>query len=237
MKNDSYANAIEAVMRDNGGFAPLKLLYRDIWKHKNRDKVHGKTPDNTIQEKCHRGSRFYRIGKGVYALEEFRGKLEAAKAEPSPQSPEERTHARIQGMLLEIGNCLDFDTYTPDQSALFDGKPLRNLATLKQFPPFTFNSVVVKVSRIDVIWFNKFGFPKMAFEVEHTTKFSRALQRFSELQEFQTQFFCVAQELRRSKFETERESRAFEAIAERCEFRAYDKVESAYQERDVLSFP
>lgn len=74
MNNDgdlTYSEAIEQVMRHNGNFAPLKLLYKEIWSYKDKSKIIGKTPDFTIQERVQRDPRFTRIAKGVYTLTEF----------------------------------------------------------------------------------------------------------------------------------------------------------------------
>ncbi|MCK4553888.1 HNH endonuclease [Candidatus Parcubacteria bacterium] len=70
-KNLTYSEAIEQVMLHNGFFAPLKLLYKEIWNYKDKSKITGITPDNTIQEKVQRDPRFTRIAKGVYALTQF----------------------------------------------------------------------------------------------------------------------------------------------------------------------
>lgn len=67
----TYSDAIEQVMLNNGNFAPLKLLYEQIWNYKDKTRVDGKTPNNTIQERVQRDSRFTRIGKGIYALTNF----------------------------------------------------------------------------------------------------------------------------------------------------------------------
>lgn len=75
-KDLTYSEAIEQVMLNNGFFAPLKLLYEQIWYYKDRSKIVGKTPDMTIQERVQRDSRFTRIGKGVYALTDFLEKIE-----------------------------------------------------------------------------------------------------------------------------------------------------------------
>lgn len=234
----SYSDAIELVMKENGGFAPLKLLYREIWKHKDRSKVKGKTPDNTIQERCQRDDRFYRCGKGVYGLVELRRQIEkSARDDLKKQPPEERVHTRMQGMLLEIGNALNYETYTADRSCLFDGKPLANLATLKKMPGFTFPKITKIAARIDVVWFSNQGFPKFAFEVENTTNFDRAFQRFSELQEFHTDFFCVAENSRQGRFDTEKQKVVFGPIEKRCFFKSFEEVESVYDSRSSLRFP
>lgn len=72
----TYSEAIERVMLDNGCFAPLKLLYKEIWNYKDKSKIVGKTPDFTIQERVQRDPRFTRIAKGVYALTDFLEKAE-----------------------------------------------------------------------------------------------------------------------------------------------------------------
>lgn len=67
----TYSEAIEQVMLNNGYYAPLKLLYEKVWDFKDKSKITGITPDNTIQEKVQRDPRFTRIAKGVYALTDF----------------------------------------------------------------------------------------------------------------------------------------------------------------------
>lgn len=72
----TYSEAIEQVMLRNGFFAPLKLLYKEIWDFKDKSKIVGKTPDYTIQERVQRDPRFARIAKGVYALTDFLESIE-----------------------------------------------------------------------------------------------------------------------------------------------------------------
>lgn len=67
----TYEKAMEKVMIENGGFAPLKLIYENIEKYRKNT---GKTPDRTIQERAQRC--FTRIAKGVYCTEDFANKLE-----------------------------------------------------------------------------------------------------------------------------------------------------------------
>ncbi|MCK5475395.1 MAG: HNH endonuclease [Candidatus Pacebacteria bacterium] len=70
-KDLTYSDAMEQVMLHNGFFASLKLLYKEVWNYKDKTKITGITPDNTIQERAQRDSRFTRIAKGVYALTQF----------------------------------------------------------------------------------------------------------------------------------------------------------------------
>jgi hypothetical protein len=69
----TYSEAIEKVMLDNGGFATLKHIYDNLNKYRKKT---GLTPDNTIQERVQRDSRFIRIAKGVYALTSFINSVE-----------------------------------------------------------------------------------------------------------------------------------------------------------------
>jgi putative restriction endonuclease len=71
VENITYVEGIRKVMRDNGGFAPLKLIYKKIWDYKDKSLIKGLTPDATIQERVQRDPGFTRIANGVYALTEF----------------------------------------------------------------------------------------------------------------------------------------------------------------------
>ncbi len=232
-KDSTYSEAIEQVMLNNGYFAPLKLLYKEIWKYKNLSKVKGKTPDYTIQERVQRDPRFTRIGLGVYALTEYLDKLPKLTKEPKTiVQKEERYHAKIQGMLLEIGNHKEDvdDTYTNDKKWVFQNKTLGSLSTLQIIPPFTYEKIIKETVRFfDVIWFNHRGFPIKIFEVEQSTDFRDAFIKFIELQDFQTFFYCISRESRMEKFKKEISKNAFKPIKDKCEFITYEQVENDYQ--------
>lgn len=228
----TYSDAIEKVMLKNGYFAPLKLIYREIWDYKDLSKIKGKTPNFTIQERVQRDPRFVRIGLGIYALKKYLGKLPKEIEKPKNLFQEkERNHARIEGMLLEIGNNKEEvgDTYTNDKKWIFQNKPLHNLSTLKTIPPFTYNKIIEETVRFfDVIWFNKRGFPLNIFEVEESTDFRDAFIKFIELQDFNAKFFCVSDESRKNKFEKEINKIAFQPIKKKCEFINYSQIENDY---------
>jgi len=235
MYNDNdttYSEAIEKVMLNNGYFAPLKLLYREIWKYKDRSKIIGKTPDYTVMERVQRDERFTRIGLGVYALTEYLDKL-PKQIEPKNETENRNLkHAEMQGMLLEIGNIKPEveDTYTNDKKWVFQNKTLGSLATLDMVPAFTYERIIKEsASFADVIWFNDRGFPHKIFEVEHSTDFRDAFIKFMELQDFITEFYCVASEDRRIKFDREKSKTAFKSIDNRSKFLTYEEVENDYQ--------
>lgn len=231
-KQTTYSDAIEQVMLSNGYFAPLKLIYKDIWKYKDPDKVKGLTPKYTIQERVQRDPRFIRIGLGVYALKEFINKLPNEPIANTTEQKKEKKHASIQGMLLEIGNNKDDvkDTYTNDKKWIFQNKSLGSLATIDKVPFFTYKKIITDSVRFaDVIWFNKRGFPSTIFEVEGSTDFRGAFVKFCELQDFNTSFCCVSDEKRRVKFNKEINKSAFESISKRCRFFSYGEIENDYQ--------
>lgn len=232
-KDLTYSEAIEQVMLSNGYFAPLKLIYKEIWKYKDRAKIKGKTPDFTIQERVQRDPRFTRIGLGVYALTEYLDNLpHITEAPKTEEQKKDRLHAKIQGMLLEIGNNRnDVEaTYTNDKKWIFENKTLGNLSTLQIIPRFTYENIVNETVRFfDVIWFNKRMFPYKIYEIEQSTDFRDAFVKFIELQDFQTFFFCISDENRKEKFERELKKNALEPLRGRCEFRTYKQVENDYK--------
>lgn len=228
----TYSEAIEKIMLNNGYFAPLKLLYHEIWKYKDKSKIVGKTPDYTIQERVQRDGRFTRIGLGVYALTEYLDKLPKQIAPKTETEKTNRIHAEMQGMLLEIGNIKSEvkDTYTNDKKWIFQNKTLGSLATLYMVPAFTYERIIKEsASFADVIWFNNRGFPYKIFEVEHSTDFRDAFIKFMELQDFVTEFYCVSSEDRKNKFEREKNKAAFKPIDSRVKFLTYEQVANDYQ--------
>ena len=169
--NDStYSEAIEKVMLNNGYFAPLKLLYREIWKYKDKSKIIGKTPDYTVMERVQRDERFTRIGLGVYALTEYLDKLPKLLEPKNETEKTNRKHAEMQGMLLEIGNFKSEveDTYTNDKKWVFQNKTLGSLATLDMVPAFTYERIIKEsASFADVIWYSDRGFQDYMCEGEN----------------------------------------------------------------------
>lgn len=228
----SFSEAIERVLRDHGGYAPLKVIYKDFEKYRP---LTGKTPLKTIQERVQRDSRFTRIGLGVYALTSELGKL------PRPESPrtalekQRFQHTRFQGMLIEIGNLEGFETYTADPGKIFENKKLGALSTLKKLPEFTYLQIVSTARYIDVLWLNARNFPAHAFEVEYSTNFRNSLVKFTELQDFNTRFYLVAPDEGKPKFRREVERAAFTSIASRCIFWSFREVEKLYRTRVALA--
>ena len=235
-KKQSYVDIIESIMLQHGYHASLQLIYREFFKHKDHQSIAGKTPLATLREKVQRNKRFVRIGLGVYALSEYQNKLPVLAPALTKREHKDHQHSKIQGMLLEIGNSRKGveDTYTADKSPIFTaesgvGMKLGSIATLDKVPDFTYSRIIQKIRGIDVIWFNLRAFPDYAFEIEHSTNFRGALVKFSELQDFNMEFCCVAEKSRRQKFDKEVSGAAFLPIAERCKFYSYEEIEHDYE--------
>lgn len=228
----SYEDATVMILEDNGGYAPLRVVERELGKYKDLSAIKGKTPFHTVQALLQRKPRFVRIGLGVYALESYQkqGKLPEPPTAKTKEEKEFRQHAEIQGKLILIGNNRDniAETYTGDRNSVFSGGNLGNVATLQKIHPFTYPKVVRSAGFVDVVWFNDRKYPSYFFEVEHTTNFINALTKFCDLQDFHAKFICVADESRRAKFDEQLQRPTFKAMRKRCEFRTYTQVESDY---------
>lgn len=234
-ENLTYSDAIEQVMLSNGYLAPLKLLYKEVWKYKDKSSIKGKTPNMTIQERVQRDERFTKIGLGIYALTD---KMHLLVQQTRPTTEKEKImtrHGEMQGMLLEIGNTRKDvkETYTNDKKFIFQNKTLGSLATISNVPLFTYEKIVKKSATFaDVIWFNGEEdrlFPSHIFEVENSTDFRDAFLKFLEMQYFLTDFICVSPMERKNKFEAEIDRVAFKPIRDRVRFLSYESIENDYK--------
>lgn len=152
---------------------------------------------------------------------------EMTEETPMIVEEEEITHTGIEGLLIELGNFLGYDTYTVDSSKVYKDKTLGELMKLAALPRFTEDRILNTAKEIDVIWFEN-GFPIYAFEVEHTTDFAKGLQRLYQLRYFSTKFFLVATKDRESKFETEIKKDPYFSIKERFSFLPYEDLTALY---------
>lgn len=157
-------------------------------------------------------------------VEEEIPRIELPKLEMPDIKIEELTHSDIQGILLELGNMLGYNTYVADPSKAYKNKTLGDLATLKGIPQFTYQRLLDTVKNIDVIWFEE-EFPKFCFEIEHTTGVTLGLLRLYQIRKItDAKFFVIAPEDIISKFQTEITKDPFHQIRERYIFRSYTQL-------------
>ncbi len=218
-------DAIERVMLDNGGTATWSIIYDNIEKYYPAAKVSKKWQEGlrgVLYRELKNGSRFKKIGVGIYATEEY-------KVEDKPKrGDKERMHSLIEGICIELGNFQEFNTYTADPSAAYrDNLFLKDIASLQTMPDFSYNAILHEVKRIDVIWFNKNGlaFPKKVFEVvDSVNTLTGAFNRSLQLQNFMTDFYIVAPEKHHDKYLQTIELEIYQSQKDRFRFINYDDI-------------
>lgn len=223
-------DAIEKVMKDNGGVASLELIYKNINKYyptakdsKNWDAGIRGVLYREIKEK----KRFKKIGLSIYALTDY-------KEESKPRDSNKiRMHSYIEGICIELGNFNGFNTFTADPSAFYRDKlQLKNFITLNEFPQFSYPQILNETKRIDVIWFNKKGlaFPQKVFEVvDSINTLNGAFNRSLQLKNFRTNFYIVAPEKHREKYNQTIEFEIYQENNERFHFINYDEIIELYE--------
>jgi len=163
------------------------------------------------------------------SIEDYEKVLQLAEKAPPISREEDRlTHEEAEGLLLQLGNILGFDTYTADKTSKTEGgEELGNLCTLKELPAFTYPEILDTVKQVDVIWF-KDKYPKYCFEVEHTTDVTKGLLRLYQVKELRASLFIVAPSSKRSKFDSEIRKDPFNKMKERYIFRTYTQLLDLY---------
>lgn len=219
--------AVIKVMEQNGGFATLGFLYRNVlnipgveWKTK--------TPFASIRRIVQNPKYFFKIKPGLWALNSFRQRLPDGilPRTASSEKRKESDHSYYQAMLVEIGNLKSFHTTVPgqDKNRFYLNKRLGDLVTVNSFYKFSYEHIVRRARTIDVLWFNARNMPYSCFEVEHSTDITNSLVKFVELQDFHAKFFIVAAAPRRGEFESKINYSAFSTVSDRVRFMSYDDV-------------
>jgi hypothetical protein len=110
---------------------------------------------------------------------------------------EESLHSVLQGRLLEIGRIRGLQTFCPNKSKKFNGRPLSELATLNACPQLQFSEYNL-LRQIDVLWFRERGqnhIPECAFEVELSTGTWSGVGRMATLLDYaDTRLYVISDE-------------------------------------------
>lgn len=234
----TWSDAIEAVIRSNRNVATLKTLHEfapAIYAEHNV--IKGLTPHKTIDERVQRDKRFQKLVPGLYTLVDTLNEL-PNEINPNTQSEEQRdnlTHVSMQALLLQLGQYYRYKTYTPDRKKRYIDQKLGDLASLMEFPQFTYQRVLDRTRNIDVSWFNERGMPASIFEVENSTDMKNGLSKFMELQDFRTRMFIVAPSKRENEFKNIFKQPTFKPIAELVRFWTYEKVEKLFKAESETS--
>lgn len=210
---------VEAMERC-GGYATFTELNRLVdtsnWKTK--------TPAASIRGivQTH-PAEFYRIVPGQWGLVSMKRKIEHDGADSRNS---EFTHGYYQGLLVDIGNVESYKTYVPaqDRNREYQHGTLGDFVTLPQIYEFTNERLMRKARTVDTIWFNTREMPNSFFEVEHTTDIQNSLDKFFELQDFNSRFFIVSAREKIRRFEDLIAWSRYEEIRKRVKFYDYEKL-------------
>jgi len=226
--------AIKKVMKDNKGAVTWDIIYNNIDKYYPAAKEMKEWQAGirgVLYREIKNKQNFKKIGFGIFALKEYEEEEPETFIEKSPV----RMHSFIEGICLELGNFEQFDTYTPDPTAIFkDNIVLSNLRTIDLLPLFTYKEILDVAKRIDVLWFNKAGFkfPKRAFEiVDSIGTLGEALSRTFQLIEFDLDFHIVGSKDNREKFQNKITKEPYTRVADRYKYQSYEEIIDYYDKR------
>jgi len=218
--------AVILAMQQNGGYATFGQLYQAVPKIPDCE-WKTKTPFASIRRIAQTHDEFFKIRPGLWALSSEKDKVLRLFSNEKAQGKErEYSHYFFQGLVVEIGNLKDFQTFIPaqDKNKLFGKQKLGDITTLSKLYEFTYPEVLRKALTIDVVWFNERNYPNSFFEVEHSTDFNNSLIKFVELQDFRTNFYIVADIQRKEEFLSKITVNAFAPIKPFVKFWDYDSV-------------
>ena len=219
-----YEQVID-VMANLGGFATFGQLYQ----HTDVTNWKTKTPYATIRRIVQDERLFFKIKPGLWALRSHKSKLPDHvnfKDDISKKQREEYDHYYYQGLLLQIGNLADYDTFAPhqDKNKEFLNSTIGEVRMMPEIYPFGYPSFINHAKTIDVSWFNSRKMPVYLFEVEHSTSMDRSLIKFNELTDFNVRCFIVADKARKKEFDSKMVLHTFKALKNRVVFYDYERL-------------
>jgi len=220
--------AVIKIMEQNGGFATLGHLNQQVLKVPDVE-WNTKTPFASIRRIVQDERFFFKIKPGLWALLSHKNKLplDIFSTDIVPKSEQEIfNHSYYQGLLVEIGNLKKYDTFVPnqDKNKKFLNQTLGEISSQVDFYQFSYDHILRKAKTVDVCWFNIRKMPSTLFEVEHSTDIQNSLLKFIELQDFNANFFIVADKARESEYTGKLELNAFVPIKTRVQFMDYDRL-------------
>lgn len=227
-RKHTQVDDIIETMQKNGGYATLAYLNQNV----NTTTWKTKTPFESIRCYLQRGSEFFKIQPGLWALVDFKDTVlkKFDIKENEKEQVEIFTHSYYQGLITEIGNMKHFITFIPsqDKNRMFLDKKLGDISTMKEMPIFTYDKIVKRAKTIDTVWFNERELPKAFYEVEHSTNIINSLNKFFELQDFRSDFFIVANSKRKKEFDDKINQTIYNPIKTLVKFVDYESVSNQH---------
>ena len=215
-------------MEQKGGLATLGHLNQEVLKVPGVE-WKTKTPFASIRRIVQDERFFFKIKPGLWALRSYKDKLppEIFPTNTVPKLEQEIfNHSYYQGLLVEIGNLKKYETFVPsqDKNKKFLDKTLGEISSQTDFYQFGYDHILRKAKTVDVSWFNVRKMPSVLFEVEHSTDIHNSLLKFVELQDYNANFFIVADEARKNEYISKLSLNAFVPVKTRVQFMNYDKL-------------
>lgn len=236
-KKSAWEVAILKVLEKHNGIATLKNFYEEVPPQIEKTKTTDAKHDirGFLRRLKNVKKQIRQIGLSTYALLDVKVENDIYENIQNRdfenffwRLPQNQIHGYVEGMLVEIGNLKNYQTYTPDKNIVFNGETLSDLMTCEEFPQFTYQDILSVVKQIDVIWF-KDRFPYLTFEVEFSTQISMALVRANELRNFKTNFYIVADESKENLFKTKVNVSTFQEIKNDTKFITIKSVFDDYK--------
>ncbi len=233
----TWEEAILWILNEKRGVASLRDLYSGVppllTQTETRDSAHS---IRAYLRRLKQQHLIKQVGLSLYALRDvspenpfYDTALSESRVEDAlSKIPKHAVHGFIEGMLVDLGNFIGSETYSPDKHVIFNGKPLNELCSQRRLPSFTYKEILESTAMIDVIWLQD-GFPIKTFDVEQTTDFKSALLRAYQLRYFNTQFFVVAPDSRRKAYQKRLLLKPFIEIQHAVRFLSYQEVYDAYR--------
>ena len=225
---------VVSALQQLGGIATLSQLNRYLLAPSgDATNWATRTPEATIRRIVRNTPDYIHVLKpGLYCQRELASRYEDEYSLPdegdAPLNVTERNHWYYQGLLLEIGNRRDYNTYVPaqDRNRTYGNEKLGEICGTTRLPNFGYQQFVRRARTVDVIWFNRRDMPANLFEVEFSTDMLNSLTKFNELRDFYTQFSIVAPPHRKSHFEDRIDMDTFHEIRRRVTFISTDQIDN-----------
>ena len=234
-RKHTQVDDIIETMQKNGGYATLAYLNQNV----NTTTWKTKTPFESIRCYLQRGSEFFKIQPGLWALVDFKDTVlkKFDIKENEKEQVEIFTHSYYQGLIVDIGNMKKLKTYVPaqDKNRLFLDKKLGDISTMTDIPEFTYSKITNRARTIDTIWFNEREMPNAFYEVEHSTNIINSLNKFYELQDFRAKFYIVADLKRKNEFIDKINQSIYNPIKNLVTFIDYETLASQHSKLAELS--
>lgn len=196
-------------------------------------KLETKTPFATIRRILQTNSEFFKIQPGLWRLSSQKNEIlkKICIKNTTKIVDNKFTHTYYQGLITEIGNLKNYQTYIPsqDKNKIYIDKQLFYSAKMTKIYDFTYPGILKFAKTVDVIRFNDRKMPDSFFEVEHTTDFKNSINKFFELQDFRANFYVVAKKERKKEFENIINSSIYLPIKKPVKFAAYESIVKQFE--------